>query len=138
MPDHSGDASVAGDMMDSLHLFAIKPERIFRIGGFYGSDSRRNFRVGDAGALAPGQNFRRLRHVVFGAQDIACGEDRRLGHLAGLQVRLLRLQQYEIIRGHQLGAYIGEIGRIVDIAVQSLGDVTFVEGGALVAELFQE
>ena len=92
------------EFLDRFITIALPRVRDFRGLNPKSFDGRGNFRYRDAEAFAPGQSVRRLRHVVFGAQDIACGEDRSLRQSAGLRVGLLRLQQHEIIGGHQLGA----------------------------------
>ncbi|AFL55134.1 hypothetical protein USDA257_p04190 (plasmid) [Sinorhizobium fredii USDA 257] len=93
---------------------------------------------GDAKALALRQGLRRLRHVIFDAQDLSRGEDRRLRRPASLRVNLLRLQQHQIVRGHKPRADIDEVHWIVDVAMQRLGDIPLFEGGAFAAELLQQ
>lgn len=68
-------------------------------------------------------------------QDIACGEDRRFGHLAGLQVRCCGFNSTRSLEAISLERMLAKSSGIVDMAVQCLGDVPFIEGGALVAEV---
>ncbi len=87
---------------------------------------------------------------MFGAQDLAGGEDCRFpclasypaihttSHRISQRAGLLRLEQHQIGRGHQPCTDIGKVYRIIDIAVDDPCDILLVKGGALIAKLPEE